>query len=438
MKKSRKRAGVIAFILAVGLFLQVPVVETVYADAVPVVTLGADLSEEQKSMILQFFGTNVPSVDVLTVTNQDERQYLEGLVADDIIGTRTLSCSYICPMNSGGIIVKTANLNWVSDGMLANALLTCGVENCQVIATAPFEVSGTGALTGVMKAYEKSSGEVLDESKKELATEELVLTGELIDAVTDSGLAEEKADVAESVELNKYIVEMLNDMKIEALNGNLTKEKAQEIVEARLKEYGVDLSDELLNKLVDYIMSFSSESYSKDFTKAINSLTERISKGFDINFNLNLTTKIEADETISGFMQLWENFLAWLQYIFSPSEVKESLKSAKDSVTNIFNHVNTNIIKYDEQLPDIVPEALGDTDSSTPDVTDVDADVEADVGAESKLASNPTDEPAIESDGVAKIEAFDTVDLGEIEPNTEESISTGEDLGVVRNTEELK
>lgn len=433
MKKQRYRkvSGVLAFILAAGLLLQAPVAEISYADAVPVVTLGSDLSDEQKSMILQFFGTNATSVEVLSVTNQDERQYLEGLVTDDLIGTRTLSCSYICPMNSGGIVVKTANLNWVTDGMLANALLTCGVENCQVIATAPFEVSGTGALTGVMKAYEKSCGEVLDESKKELATEELVLTGELIDAATDAGLTnEEITEGNESVELSKYIVEMLNDMKAEALNGNLTKEKAQEIVEARLKEYGIELSEELLNKLVDYIMSFSAESYSKDFTKALNSLTERISKGFDINLNLNITTKIDADETISGFMQLWQNFLAWLQYIFSPSEVKESLNSAKDSVTNIFNQVNTNIIKYDEQLPDVIPESL--------QVADHDTTSEAGMGGESSESDMNAD---LSTEGVSSDDvSSDTVDLGEIVSASEEDVSepTGEDLGAVGSSEELE
>ena len=129
---------------------------TSYADAVPVITLGADLTDAQKEKIFEFFGADPSDTMVIEINNQQERQYLEGLVSDDIIGTRTLSCSYIMPMQSGGLIVKTANLTYVDENMIANALLTAGVENCQVLATAPFKVSGTGALTGILTSYERA------------------------------------------------------------------------------------------------------------------------------------------------------------------------------------------------------------------------------------------------------------------------------------------
>ena len=57
------------------------------------------------------------------------------------------------------------------------------MKNCEVIAACPFEVSGTGALTGIQMAYEKASGEKLDEEKKQIATEEIVVTGNLADEV---------------------------------------------------------------------------------------------------------------------------------------------------------------------------------------------------------------------------------------------------------------
>ena len=43
-----------------------------------------------------------------------------------------------------------------------------------LLAAAPFEVSGTGALTGILMAYESASGEQLDETKKEIATQEMI------------------------------------------------------------------------------------------------------------------------------------------------------------------------------------------------------------------------------------------------------------------------
>ena len=59
---------------------------------------------------------------------------------------------YVEPTKKGnGINVKTANLTWVTSAMIATTLSTAGIENANVIAAAPFPVSGTGALTGVME-----------------------------------------------------------------------------------------------------------------------------------------------------------------------------------------------------------------------------------------------------------------------------------------------
>ena len=48
--------------------------------------------------------------------------------------------------------MRTANLNWVTGNMIATTLSTSGVKNCEVVAACPFEVSGTGALTGIQMA----------------------------------------------------------------------------------------------------------------------------------------------------------------------------------------------------------------------------------------------------------------------------------------------
>lgn len=343
--KSFKPLTAAALIFSLAVIPCVPV----SADAAPVVTLGADLTAEQKNKIMSFFGTDENSVSVIEVNNQQERKYLEGLVSNDIIGIRTLSCAYILPTNSGGIIVKTANLTWVTDAMLANSLLTCGVENCQVIATAPFEVSGTGALTGVMLAYETSSGETLEETKKELATEELVFTGELIDEIgqdpqlTEIIENETGAETADSVEISKYVIDMLNEMKTEALNGELSEESAKKIVETYLNEYKIDLSEEMKQKLIDYVKSFSLEKYETSFTKALDNLTDRIKDGFDININANL--KISADESVTKFEQLFKNLINWLRYIFG-----DVTEQAQNAANNIFQNVNTDIINFDEDI----------------------------------------------------------------------------------------
>ena len=148
-----------------------------------VLTLGADLTEEEKQLILRFFDVDESEVVTMTITNQDERDHLLGLIPESQIGTKTFSCALVCPTDRGGIQVTTANMSYVTSELIASTLATSGVTNCDVLTAAPFRVSGTGALTGAMMSYETASGEILDEAKKDLANEELVITNDLGDTV---------------------------------------------------------------------------------------------------------------------------------------------------------------------------------------------------------------------------------------------------------------
>ena len=87
---------------------------TVSADAMRVVTLGADLSKEQMNTMLRYFKVNADEVEIMYITNEDEREHLSDYVPLSQIGTRTVSCAYVRPTDSGGIKVRTANLNWVT------------------------------------------------------------------------------------------------------------------------------------------------------------------------------------------------------------------------------------------------------------------------------------------------------------------------------------
>ena len=322
--KKKLMAVVLSLSMLLGTFNSIPVC----ADAVPVITLGADLTQEQKEKVMAFFNTSEDAVTVITITNQDERKYLESLVKDDVIGTRTLSCSYILPQTSGGIVVKTANLTWVTDAMLANSLLTSGVENCQVLATAPFEVSGTGALTGVMMAYEKSSGEELDDSKQELATEELILTGEMIDTAETS--TNSNTEVPES----ELVVNMINDIKGEALNSNLSEEEIRALIDKYLEEYKIQITNELKQKLIEYLKAFTVEKYPNTVKESLNTLTENIKNGFDINLNVI----VAFDDANGALKQLGENLMETFKYLSGNSNEEIN----KD---NIFKKINTDIFK---------------------------------------------------------------------------------------------
>ena len=309
-----------------------------------VVTLGADLNDQQRKMILKFFGVSDTDVTIVEVTNKDERKYLEGIIDDDIIGTRTFSCAYILPTNEGGIIVKTANLNWVTGDMIKNALLTSGITNCQVLATAPFEVSGTGALTGVFKAYEQSTGETLSEEKKELANEELATALDLSDNYGDEG------------------TELLNEVKANVLlsdSDEITEEDIEKVVDEASQNKGVDLSDEDKGKVVKLMSSMSKQEY--DTTQLQGSLG-------DYATNIIEEQRGIIDSIIKFFSDLFKAIGDFFSGLFGgtkkPETSGEPSVSPAPSVESIFDNIDDSEVKLDETSS---PEEV--QSSSSPEAT---------------------------------------------------------------------
>ena len=148
------------------------------------VVLGADLNEEQIQTVYRLFGIERGSVEELKVTNAEERRYLEGLVEESVIGRYAISCVYVRLLEEGsGLSVETYNISWCTAEMYQNALATAGVMDAKIVVAAPFEVSGTAALTGIYKAYEQITGDALDETAKSVGTQELTITGELAEQI---------------------------------------------------------------------------------------------------------------------------------------------------------------------------------------------------------------------------------------------------------------
>ena len=142
--------------------------------------IGADLTEEQVDSVYGMFGLRRGEAIELKMTNAEERTYLEGYVDDSLIGTRSISCVYVELLPEGsGMSVTTSNINWCTGEMYISALATAGITDASIVVAAPFEVSGTAALSGVYKAYEDMTGKKLDDLAKLVSTQELTVTGEL-------------------------------------------------------------------------------------------------------------------------------------------------------------------------------------------------------------------------------------------------------------------
>ena len=231
--------------IALGLALTIGCAVPAMADSRRVVTLGADLTQDQQNTMMKYFGVSADTVDIIYINNNDEREHLGSYVPLEQIGTKTFSCALVAPTTKGGIQVKTANLSWVTCNMIASTLSTSGVTNCQVVAASPFEVSGTGALTGVIMAYETASDVTLDEEKKDLANEELVTTGNLADTVGQS-----KATA------------VINETKMQVIENNVTDiGEINNIVNNVSNNYNVTMSQDQSDEIAALMQKIAQQDY---------------------------------------------------------------------------------------------------------------------------------------------------------------------------------
>ena len=215
------RPGRIASAIAAAVMTASLVAVPAYADSRVVATIGADLTPAQKQTVIDYFGSNMDGADIIYVTNEDEHAHLDGYIPYEQIGNATYSCALICPTTSGGIHVRAANLNYVTADMLASALSSAGVRNADVIAICPFKVSGTGALTGVLLAYETATGQPLDQAKKDVATQELVVTQTISNQVGSDAATLIVNDVKANVIMNNVTDESQIDAIVETTVNNV-------------------------------------------------------------------------------------------------------------------------------------------------------------------------------------------------------------------------
>jgi len=228
-----KNKGLIQCITILVIFISIFNI-VAYADNTVVVTLGKNLNESQRNQILDLFNVSEGAVTIIEVNNQEERAYLEGIATEAQLGKITMSSAYVEILEQGsGIQVETYNISWVTKEMYQSALVTAGVKDAKVIAAAPFPVSGTGALTGILKAFEKATGKKISEEQKKVANEEVFQTGRLGEQIGQEKAAELIKVVKEEViekrlknneEIKKVVVDMAGRLDI-----NLNMEQIEEI-----------------------------------------------------------------------------------------------------------------------------------------------------------------------------------------------------------------
>lgn len=257
-------------------------------EATSYISFGADLKPQEKSTVMSLLGITEAELDnyeVVEVTNAEEKEYLGDYLSASVIGSRALSSVRVDKGEEGsGIGVETKNITYCTAGMYSNALITAGIEDADVIVAGPFNISGTAALVGAMKAYSAMTGQEFDKEAADAATNELVDTAELAkeigsdDAEKLVALAKQKViagglnsaedieqaveEAAESLDISltdaqkQKLVDLLDKIKDLDIDVNSLKEQAKDMYE-KIKDLGIEMED--AKNIFEKVASFFTE-----------------------------------------------------------------------------------------------------------------------------------------------------------------------------------
>ena len=398
---------------------------TAMADSMMVVTVGADLTEEQKNMILRYFNVAGQSYTTITVTNADEWAHLGGYMSRDIVGYKTISCALIRPMTSGGIQVKTANLTYVTSNMIASNLATAGVTNCEVLAAAPFQVSGTGALTGALMAYENLSGVTLDAAKKQAAVQEFATTYEL-----GQTIGQQEAQ------------QIVNDVKMQVINGTLeddnsvSYEKITEIVNDVVNNYtnnvtnttnttnnitnNSGLSEADISALQQLAVNIAQQSYEKGTIDALAQIQKTL-EGQTQTPSTASTTQIEQNAAPT----------AEPASAADPSTDQTTLSAADQALSqdSILTATDESALKETTSDGSVITSSTAESTIDTTVSTNLDEKIEEQQAAQQDPAANPADSDT----GIP--EATDVAVIGGTDSTVTDTPAEGTDTAIDTPTE---
>lgn len=376
----------------------------VFADATKVVSIGNDLTDAQKKTMMRYFGIeNDKSVQQITVTNKDEISHLSSYIPLEQIGTRTVSCAYIKPTESGGIRVRTANLQYVTANMIASTLADLGIKNCEVVSACPFQVSGTGALTGIIMAYETATGETIDQAKKDIATQEVVVTKDL------------SKDIG-----NVQAEYVINQAKAEAVQNNISdKQEIQNTVTNIVNNNNINISQDQIENITNLTQNIVNEDYGDTY---IENITE---------INNNIKQEIAASEDVDIAIDEDEDMTPIEEPVDTPPETPEVTESIMDNVDE--SVLGEDIIASSTDDPTLIIGTTENTDSDTGEtVAGIDDDPMFNVETEETNTTDGQDTEENTVDAPAEPEVTETPEPEIDETEAEESGNT-EDVQLPEN-----
>lgn len=259
-----------------------------------ILSFGSDLTEVQEAQLRKYFEAS-DDIEAIYVDNEVAIKQL-GLDPNDFSNFTGgwYSSAYVkLVTKENGVNVKSNNLTLVTDDMLANALITSGILNAEVIASAPFAVTGESALAGILAGAEKIMGGELPSDNKQAAQEEIEVSLDLADEV---GQTEATA--------------MINEIKTVIIKEKPANEaEIIDVVEKVSTKYGVEISENMKGRVVTLMSDINNLDI--DYDKVKDTLNKAADK-----FKDDLATLGKYLEDTGFFEKMWNWIKEALSSIF--------------------------------------------------------------------------------------------------------------------------
>ena len=286
----------IAFSLAIvmGIGVATPVFAKSDYNPGDILALGSDLTDAQEAALRKYF--NAPDgTNTIYVTDEVIIEQL-GLDPNDPANYAggCYSSAYVKLLDdNSGINVTATNLTEVTESMLMNALITSGITSADVKVSAPFKVTGTSALSGILAGVEEVGGFEISLKQKETAQKEIETTVEV-----GNEIGSEEAST------------IINDIKTEVVKEQpKTEEEIKKIVENITNQYNVNISINAKDSIVN-LMSHVND-LGLDYSELKSSLKEASNKLSNNLKELGIKLKEEGffEKIKNWFVDLWDKFI---------------------------------------------------------------------------------------------------------------------------------
>lgn len=373
----------IAFSLAIvmGIGVATPVFAKSDYNPGDILALGSDLTDAQEAALRKYF--NAPDgTNTIYVTDEVIIEQL-GLDPNDPANYAggCYSSAYVKLLDdNSGINVTATNLTEVTESMLMNALITSGITSADVKVSAPFKVTGTSALSGILAGVEEVGGFEISLKKKETAQKEIETT-----VAVGEEIGSEEAST------------LINDVKTEVIKEQPeTEEEIKEIVENITNQYNVNISVNAKDSIVNLMSDVND--LDLDYSELKNSLKEASNKLSNNLKELGIKLKEEGffEKIKNWFVDLWDKFIS----LFRSSDSNEEENT--DSIPLELNQEPTqeqseaDNQNLEEEIKPVDDTQIGDTIIEEP-VNDENTTEDTTTSEEGQTSDN-TDETIIETE----------------------------------------